>query len=127
NRGNDLQTIANDAFIGHQLFNASLIIFRNLRRREVIEAATIVVALSKNSLPTQARLRAFQDQKLEKCALVVSRNSPFMIVISDRQISHGPMATTQFLFSWSIQIDCPSLPFINCSIAWMSARGSTGL
>ena len=51
NRGNDLQAIANDTFIGHQLINPTLVILSYFRRHKIVESTAIIVALSQNRFP----------------------------------------------------------------------------
>src|SRR6266849_3579035 len=58
---------------------------RDLLRIEVAERATVALALVEDDRPTESRLRGFQNQELEMCAIVVRRHTPFAIVILAHQ------------------------------------------
>jgi hypothetical protein len=58
-----------------------------------MERAAIVVALLQHGTPGKPRLRTFQAEKLEECAIVVQRHTPFGVVIRLHQLTVGrPMA-----------------------------------
>src|SRR6266699_3318200 len=71
NGGFDFQPIADDAFVGKQGSNLSLIVLRDLLRIKTVEGATIVVALLEDRIPTEPGLCAFENEELEEDALVV--------------------------------------------------------
>src|SRR6266478_977398 len=91
NRGVDLQTIANDAGVAQKSCDLTLIVFRHLARIEIIKSGAIAIALPENYFPAQAGLRAFQNQKLEKPAVIVKRHAPLTIVIGNCQFSTRPL------------------------------------
>src|SRR5439155_4990056 len=106
NRGRNLQSIANNSCIVQQLRSFSLIVFRYLRRVEVIESAAIIVSLSQNRLPTQTCLRTFQDQKFKQRSIVVHGHTPFPIVISNCVFAFCPLTATRMaIYLAGIQID----------------------
>ncbi len=43
-------------------------------------------------VPTQAGLRALEDQELEQLSVVVLRDTPFFVVIADRELVARPFA-----------------------------------
>ncbi|MEA3155397.1 MAG: hypothetical protein QOK44_2986, partial [Betaproteobacteria bacterium] len=53
---------------------------------------TVAVALPEYRFPTQARLRALERQKLEEYPVVVDRNTPLGVVISDAERRLRPAA-----------------------------------
>src|SRR4029079_5282790 len=67
----DLQTVADDAFVGKQLSLFRRVIARDLRGIEAVERFAIALALAQDRLPTQPGLRAFEDEELEEDAVVV--------------------------------------------------------
>ncbi len=52
-------------------------------RIEVVEGFPVVFPLFENRLPTQARLGPFEDQELEESAVVMDRDTPFVVVVLD--------------------------------------------
>src|SRR5207302_332973 len=64
-----------------------------LFRAKSIERFSVVLAFLQNGVPTQPRLRAFQNQKLEEHSIVVYRNAPFLIMISNGRFSRSPGTT----------------------------------
>src|ERR1700722_20417330 len=82
-RGCNFQLGANDSRVSHQRPNFLAVITRNFRRIEAVKCAAVVLALIENRLPAQARLRAFQDRKLEKHPGVMAHDTPRFIVVID--------------------------------------------
>ena len=64
---------------------------------EIVEDGAVAIALAKDGVPTEARLRAFEDEKLEERAVVVERHAPLRIVVADRQIIRRPCATVDVI------------------------------
>ena len=64
-------------------------------RVEAVEGGAVVLAFLQNRVPAQAGLRAFEDEKLEENAVVVLRQAPFLVVITNRQGVAGPGAADQ--------------------------------
>src|SRR3954468_13363340 len=62
----DLQPVAHDALVLHQLAQRRRREARYLRRVEAGKGAAIGVALAQDRLPAKARLGAFQQQELEE-------------------------------------------------------------
>ena len=92
NRRRDLQTIADDAGIIEQLLGFFRAVARHLGGVESIEGFPVVLPLSQDGVPTETGLCAFEDQKLEQRAIVVDRDAPLLIVISDGEFLGGPLA-----------------------------------
>ena len=66
-------------------------IARHFQRIEGIERLAIVFALAQDGIPTQAGLRAFQDQEFEEGAIVMNWNASLVVVILDHQIALSPV------------------------------------
>src|SRR5207249_2736360 len=62
-------------------------------RLEMVEGRPIVLSLLQYRLPTQTRLRSFEDQELEQQPVVMDRHTPFGIVIPHIQVGLRPRAT----------------------------------
>src|SRR6266700_2236127 len=97
NRSRDLQTVANNAFVLKQPGNFPLVVFRDSCRIEFIKSAAVVFTLSQDRLPTQSRLRAFQNQEFKQRPIVVDRDAPLTIVVGNGQIRFRPVTATNFL------------------------------
>lgn len=61
----DLETIADDAGVGKQACDIGIVKASNGFGVEIGKGAPIILSLPQNGDPRQARLRAFEDQKLE--------------------------------------------------------------
>ena len=94
--GSDLELVADDSRIAQQLLNLAAVVTRNYFWVKFIERRAIVLALVKDRIPAQARLRAFEDEKFEQCAVVMNWNAPFFIVIRDRQFVRRPATANRF-------------------------------
>jgi hypothetical protein len=86
NRGLELEPIAHHARVAHERPQFARAEAGDLRGVESREPAAVVLALLQYRVPGKARLRAFQDQELEQPAVIVQRNAPFPVVISDLQL-----------------------------------------
>ena len=82
-RRRDLQPVADNAGIGHQLRTPFCVILRNFLRIEPIKRFAIILPLRENRRPAQPRLRAFQNDEFKQRPVVVMRATPFLIVIFD--------------------------------------------
>jgi hypothetical protein len=89
----DFQSVPHDAIVAEQSLDVSLAIAGNLFRAKSIERFSVVLALFQNSVPAQSRLRSFEDEEFEEHSIVVHRNAPFLIVISDRGFCGRPGTT----------------------------------
>lgn len=98
NGRSNLQTIADDSFVGQQSRDLSVAVFRNFLRIELIKRTTILLSLSQDYLPAKPGLRTFKNQELKQLAIVVNRNAPLEIVIPNGQFAFRPSATMQFPF-----------------------------
>ena len=94
-RGRDLQAVANDAGIAQQALQLAAIVAGDALRAEAVEGGAVVLAFLQDRVPTQAGLGAFEDKKLEENAIVVLRQAPFFVVITDGQRVAGPGAADQ--------------------------------
>jgi hypothetical protein len=89
-----LETIAHDARVQQQFFNALVRKASDLYRVKVSECLTVAFTLVEYRRPAEARLRAFEDQELKLHAVVVKRNAPLRVVILDvvEADTFGPFA-----------------------------------
>src|SRR5262249_34930620 len=62
---------------------------RDLVRVEARERKPIAIPFSQNGVPTEARLRALQDQHLEQMPIIARRHSPFSVVVVGLQLVAG--------------------------------------
>src|SRR5438128_5072642 len=88
----DLQPVTHDAIVLQQSSNLTAVIARHPLRIETIESGAVIFPLPQDRVPTQAGLRALEDQELEQLSVVVLRDAPFCIVIADRAVSARPFA-----------------------------------
>ena len=93
----DLQTIANNARITKETFDSRRGESGYSRRIKIGERVAIRIAFLENRLPTQASLRTFQSQKLEKNSVVVNRHTPFAVVIDDADWSSSPTTASEMI------------------------------
>ena len=84
--GGDLQPVPHNRRITGQLVDPGLGVARHLRRIEFAECAAVAHAFLEDSRPAQARLRAFENEELEVCAIVMRWHTPFAIVILTHQL-----------------------------------------
>jgi len=82
-RGRDLQAIADYPGVVHQDLDFAPVVASNLLRVEVVKRGAIVLALLKDGVPAQARLRAFEDEELEKRGVIVVGGAPLFIMVAD--------------------------------------------
>src|SRR5262249_32250467 len=66
------------------------------RRIELVECDPVALPFLEDRLPTQSRLRPFEDQDLEKEPVVPHRHSPFLIVVLHVEFGPGPRAAAHF-------------------------------
>jgi hypothetical protein len=85
-RGLELEAVAHDARIAHERPQFARAETGHLCGVESRELAAVVLALLQYRVPGEACLRAFQDEELEQPAVIVQRNAPFPVVISDLQL-----------------------------------------
>src|SRR5207245_11029392 len=88
----DLQPVTHDAIVLQQSSNLTAVIARHPLRIETIESGAVIFPLPQDRVPTQAGLRALEDQELEQLSVVVLRDAPFFIVIADRELIASPFA-----------------------------------
>ncbi len=93
----DFQAVAHDSRVRQQRADFSLVIARNLRGIEAVKSAAVILALVENRLPTQPRLRAFENQKLKKHAVVVHRLAPLFVMVFDHERLLRPMTAPPLL------------------------------
>src|SRR4029077_6589944 len=89
----DFQAIPHDSIVAEQPQNVALAVARDLFRAKSIELFSVVLAFLQNRIPAQAGLCAFQNKKLEEHPIIVYRNAPFLIMISNGRFSRGPGTT----------------------------------
>jgi hypothetical protein len=84
--GFDFQPVSNNAGVRQEFVDFSLVIAGDQTRVKIIEGAAIVLSFLEYGRPAQAGLRALQNQKLEQPAVIVKRETPFLIMISNVQV-----------------------------------------
>ena len=93
NRSCDFQPVPNDAIVAQQPLHVSPAVAGDLFRAKSVKCLSVVLPLFQNGVPAEPCLRAFQNQELEEHSIVVYRNAPFLIVISNGWFSRGPGTT----------------------------------
>jgi hypothetical protein len=88
-RREDLQTIADDARIEHELLDAFVGEASDFFRIKIGERFAVGVALAIDGDPTQSRLGAFEREELELLAVVPHRHAPLGIVVGDQFAASG--------------------------------------
>ena len=91
-RGRDFQSVPYDSGVAKQPLEIACTVMRNFFRPKSIERLPIVVSFVQNRGPAQSRLCTFKDQKLEEQSVVVHRDAPFFIMISDVRFGCSPGA-----------------------------------
>lgn len=94
-RRSHLEPIADNPRIRHQPCDHRRRVPRHLRRVKSIERPPIALPLLEDRLPTEPRLRPFEDQELEQHLILMLRHAPFLIVVNDVQLRGCPAATTR--------------------------------
>src|SRR5262249_33769450 len=88
----DLEPVANDPRILQQTFDLSRREACNARSIEAHKGTAIGFPFLEDCFPAQPSLRALEREELEKCLVVVGRNTPLAIVIHDTERRPGPGA-----------------------------------
>ena len=91
-RRRDLQPVADDAGIREQLRDLARRVARDALHIEMVESLAVVFALRENREPTQPRLRALEDEHLEKVPVIMQRHAPLGVVIRDVERLRRPRA-----------------------------------
>src|SRR5438445_192766 len=94
-RTGHLQSIAHDAGIFQEAFDARRSEASHAGRIEFSERFAIGFSLLENRFPTEAGLRSLQRQKLEVNPVVVNRDAPLPIVVRDHQRRSSPAAANE--------------------------------
>lgn len=89
----DLCAVAHNAGVKQKTFEFRIAESSDALRLEIRKYFAITLALAKNRIPAEAGLSSFENQKFEERPVVMSRNTPFFVVIRDRKIIPGPTAT----------------------------------
>jgi hypothetical protein len=84
--GVDLQAIADNAFVLHQLGLLGGAVFGDLFGVEVVEGLAVVFALFEDRQPAEASLGAFEIDHFEEVAVIVADNTPFLVVIGNKEV-----------------------------------------
>src|SRR5262249_52369359 len=110
----DLQSIADDAGLGEQGLGLSLVKPGDGIRVETVERGAVVLPPLQDGVPTQARLRAFEEEELEPAAVLTDRHPPLLVGVADRQVVRRPVASSHSLadpptIRWSRRKDYPKM------------------
>ena len=81
NGGRNFETVADNARIIHQTFEFAFIESGDLNRVELGEGFAEVFPFVEDSRPGEARLKAIENDELEKLLVVMERSAPLAIVI----------------------------------------------
>src|SRR4029077_1847392 len=92
-RGCDFQSVPHDSVVAKQPLHIARAVTCDFLYAESMERFPVVISFFQNSGPTQSCLRAFKDQKFEEHSVVVDRDAPFLIVISDVRLGCSPRTT----------------------------------
>ena len=92
-RSRNFQPVAHDPIVVKKPLYVSYAIAGDLFRLKTNERFPVVLAFIQNGVPTQSRLRALKYQEFEEHSIVMYRNAPFLIVISNGRFSRGPGTT----------------------------------
>ena len=79
----DLKAIAHNSRISKQTCHICFCVFCDAFKIESVKRLSVIVSLFQNRQPTQASLKTFKQQKLKQKLIIMNRNSPFFVVISD--------------------------------------------
>ncbi len=74
-------------------------------RGEVGESFPIAISFFENGGPTQPGLGTLQDEELEMLVVIVDRNSPFVVVVFQIEVSH-PLSPGAALFDFGFSFHC---------------------
>ena len=91
------QAVADDASVAHQGLHLSPIVAGNLLGIEAAKSGAIILALFQNRVPTEAGLRAFQIRNSNSTRSSSLRDTPFAVMIRNREIVLRPSATHDIL------------------------------
>src|SRR5882724_2311479 len=83
--GLDLEPVADDSGVGHQLADLGPAVFRDVGRIESGKGPAVPLALAQDRAPGESRLRAFEREELEQDPVVVHRPTPLLVVVG----AHG--------------------------------------
>lgn len=100
-----LEAIANKAFVLEQFGDLAGVVLGDFSRVEVVESAAVIFALLQDGVPTQARLRAFENEELKKRSVIVDGAAPLFVVVANSKFVLGPEAAPfQVIHHRDIQI-----------------------
>src|SRR5579875_2721079 len=94
----NLGTIADDTAIHQQPLDVGLTIPGDGCDVETLEGCAVSLPPLQDRIPTEARLRTFQNQHLEERAVVMPGHPPLLIVVAHKQVVGRPSAASQ----WSV-------------------------
>src|SRR5437868_7816984 len=86
----NLEPVSHDPGVAKKAFHIARTIPCDFLCPESIKRLSIVLSFVKNRSPTQACLRAFENQKLKELAVVVHWHAPFFIMISEVWFANRP-------------------------------------
>ncbi len=103
--GTDLQAISYDPGVPQQVLDFPFAEASDPDRGEVGESFPMTVSFFENGGPTQPGLGALQDEELEVLVIIVDRNSPFVVVVFQIEVSH-PLSPGAALFDFGFSFHC---------------------
>ena len=83
--GLDFQLISNNAFVHHQQIDLAGIVIANLIDIEIVVDSSEVFSFIQDDLPAQSGLEGFQNKEFVEIVVIMARNSPFIVMITDIQ------------------------------------------
>ncbi len=103
--GTNLQAISYDPGVPQQGLDFLFAEAGDPDRGEVGESFPIAISFIEDGGPTQPSLGALQDEELEVLVVIVDRNSPFVVVVFQIEVSH-PLSPAAALFDFGFSFHC---------------------
>lgn len=83
--GLELETVANDPWVEHQLIDFRIAHLRHALYVEAVQHFPVALAFAQNGDPGQPGLEPFEQKQLEQTLRIAQRRAPLLIVISHVQ------------------------------------------
>ncbi len=110
-RGPDFQTVADDARILPDFLQLFFPIGADLLQVKAVERALECLLLVQDALPRKPGLKAFQDQHLKKFLVVVHRDAPYLVMITDIPLVLRVRPAASYLSIRPFHLCCPPSVF----------------
>src|SRR5215469_8341004 len=87
----DLEPVPDNTGISKQLLNPLLCKPRHSGRYKIGKGRSIVVSFFQDCFPAQSRLCALENQEFKEALVIVERNTPFVVMITNNGLGTGPV------------------------------------